>query len=85
MGGTLFFYLFFKSAYIPRLLSSWGLLTYLTMLILSFVSILLPNIADSTKMIFYAPGGLFEIVVGFWLLIKGVDIERWKKYSKAAL
>ena len=81
MGGTLFFYLFFKSNYIPRLLAAWGMLTYLIMLLLSFASILLPNISESTKMIFYAPGGLFEIVVGLWLLIKGINIEQWKKFS----
>ncbi|KPK11733.1 MAG: hypothetical protein AMJ68_04560 [Acidithiobacillales bacterium SG8_45] len=81
MGGTLFFYLFFKSRYIPRPLAVWGMLTYIVMLVLSFVSILVPNISESTKLIFYAPGGLFEIVVGLWLLVKGIDIEQWKKYS----
>jgi hypothetical protein len=81
MGGTLFFYLFFKSRYIPRLLAVWGMVTYMIMLILSFVSILVPNISESTKLIFYAPGGLFEIVVGLWLLVKGIDLAQWKKYS----
>ena len=81
MGGTLFFYLFFKSNFIPRLLAAWGMLTYLLMLILSFASILLPTISESTKMIFYAPGGLFEILVGLWLLIKGINIEQWKKFA----
>lgn len=78
MGGTLFFYLFFKSRYIPRLLAAWGILTYMTMLFISFASILLPSVPESTKMIFYAPGGLFEILVGLWLLIKGINIEQWK-------
>lgn len=75
-GGTLFCYLFFKSKLIPRILASWGMLTYMSMLILAIVSILVPDILESTKMIFYAPGGLFEIIIGLWLLIKGVKIEQ---------
>jgi hypothetical protein len=79
MGGTLFCYLFFTAKYVPRILAAWGMITYLSMLILSLVSILTPNFPESVKMIFYAPGGLFEILFGFWLLIKGVNVEQWKK------
>jgi len=81
VGGMIFCYLFFKSRYVPRILATWGILTYLTMLILSFASILLPNVTESTKMIIYAPGGVFEIIFGLWLLIKGINIEQWKKHS----
>jgi hypothetical protein len=79
MGGTLFCYLFFTAKYVPRILAAWGMITYLSMLILALVSILSPNLPESVKMIFYAPGGLFEILFGFWLLIKGVNVEQWKK------
>lgn len=81
MGGTLFFYLFLVSRYIPRVLAIWGIITYVTMLIVSFASILLPDFPVNMKILFYAPGGLFEIIVGFWLLIKGIDIERWKQLN----
>ncbi len=79
MGGTLFCYLFYKSQYVPRILAMWGMLTYMTMLILSFVSMLTPDLSESIRMAFYAPGGLFEIVFGLWLLIKGINVEQWKK------
>ena len=78
MGGTVFCYLFFKSKYVPRILAAWGMLTYLSMLILGFVSILSPNLPETVKMAFYAPGGLFEIIFGLWLLVKGVNVEEWK-------
>ncbi len=74
MGGTIFCYLFYKSGYIPKLLTLWGIVTYLIMLILSFTSILTP-ISDTVKLAFYAPGGLFELFLGFWLLIKSVRIS----------
>ena len=79
MGGTVFCYLFFKSKYVPRILAAWGMLTYLSMLILGYVSILFPNLPETIKMAFYAPGGLFEIIFGLWLLIKGVNVEQWEK------
>jgi hypothetical protein len=76
VGGTLFCYLFFKSRLIPRILAAWGMVTYLSMFILAAVSILVPGIPESTKMIFYAPGGLFEIIIGLWLLSKGINVEQ---------
>lgn len=75
VGGTIFCYLFFKSNYVPRFLAGWGIFTYLTMLILSLSSLLSPDIPETVKMIFYAPGGLFELIFGFWLLIKGIRLN----------
>jgi len=75
VGGTVFCYLFFTAKYVPRILAVWGMITYLSMLILALVSILSPNLPESVKMIFFAPGGLFEVIIGLWLLIKGVKIE----------
>jgi len=78
LGGTIFCYLFFKSRYVPRFLAGWGIFTYVTMLVVSFASILF-NVQEETKMLFYAPGGLFEIIFGLWLLIKGVNVREWEK------
>ncbi len=75
MGGTLFCYLFWTSQLVPRLLAGWGILTYLTMLCLSLASLLSP-IDEATKLMFYAPGGLFEMTFGAWLLLKGVDVNK---------
>ena len=77
IGGTIFSYLFFRSGYVPKILAAWGILTYVTMFFISFVSILMP-LEESIKMIFYAPGGLFELIFGFWLLIKSVNIPAEK-------
>ncbi|GBE32495.1 hypothetical protein BMS3Bbin05_01410 [bacterium BMS3Bbin05] len=77
VGGALFCYLLFKSKYIPKILAAWGIFTYLSMLILALTSILIPNISETIKMVFYAPGGLFEISIGLWLLIKGINTEQW--------
>lgn len=75
LGGTTFCYLFWQSHYVPRILAAWGILTYLSMLLLSMTS-LLTFIDESVKLMFYAPGGLFEITLGLWLLIKGVTVKK---------
>jgi hypothetical protein len=74
VGGTLFFYLFLKSGYIPKILAYWGILTYLSMLVIAFLSVLLPDFPESIKMIFFIPGGLFEIIIGLRLFIKGIKL-----------
>jgi hypothetical protein len=75
VGGSIFCYLFYKSNYVPKFLAGWGIFTYLTMLLLSFTSLLLPDIPETIKMIFYVPGGLFELIFGFWLLLKGIIVK----------
>jgi len=75
LGGAIFCYLFFKSNYVPRLLATWGILTYLSMILLSCISILLPNHPMMIEVVLYALGGAFEIVFGFWLLTKGIKVQ----------
>lgn len=84
LGGTLFCYLFFKSKYVPRVLAAWGTSTYLSMLILSFVSILIPNHPVMIETVLYALGGGFELIFGFWLLVKGVNLQQWDNHIKEA-
>ena len=77
VGGTLFCYLFYQSRYIPRVLAAWGMFTYLSMLILAFISILLPKHPAMIEVVLYGLGALFEVIIGLWLLIKGVNVRQW--------
>jgi hypothetical protein len=83
LGGTLFCYLFFKSKFVPRLLAAWGIFTYLSMLLLAFISILLPNHPAMIETVLYGLGTVFELIFGFWLLFKGVNIEQLDKINNA--
>ena len=73
IGGTLFLYLFYQSSFVPKTLSVWGMVTYLSMLILSLVNILFPELPGIIAMVLYGVGTLFELTFGFWLLIGGID------------
>lgn len=81
LGGTAFCYLFFKSKFVPRILAIWGLVTYLSMIMLSFVSILLPNHPVIVETVLYAMGASFELIFGFWLLVKGISKQEWDNYA----
>jgi Domain of unknown function (DUF4386) len=71
-GSTGFGYLWFKSNYIPTALAALGVLGSLLLATGSFAFIIFPNLANIAGMGYMAPLGVFEVTMGFWLLIKGL-------------
>ncbi len=73
-----FSYLFFKSKYIPRILAGFGILSFALIFFHALMYILAPKYAMMliNQIIFYAPSGLFEIIIGIWLLSKGVKVQQ---------
>jgi hypothetical protein len=74
IGSTLFFYLFFKSSYIPKLLSGLGLLGSVLVPVVCLGSLMWPQHAKLLQL-GWAPIGLAEILVGLWLLFKGLNLQ----------
>ena len=74
----IFSYLFFKSGYIPRILAGFGILSFAFILIQSLTFLLAPEYAvrPINKIIFWAPSGLFEVIIGIWLMVKGIKIQQ---------
>ena len=72
-----FSYLLFKSRYIPRILAGFGIFSFALIFIHALMFILAPEHAAMpiNQIIFYAPSGLFEIIIGIWLLCKDVNIQ----------
>jgi NADH:ubiquinone oxidoreductase subunit K len=73
IGSTLFFYLFFKSNYIPKVLSVLGFFASPLVTIVSFASLIFPQ---PSKMLQFGwlPIAAAEITVGLWLLFKGINL-----------
>lgn len=69
IGGLLFVSVLYKSKLVPRPLSIWGIIGYTILLIGSILEIFGHNAV--VEMIGVAPGGLFEIALSIWLIIKG--------------
>ena len=80
----IFSYLLFKSDYIPRLLAGFGILSFALIFIHALMFIIAPEYAaiQINQIIFYAPSGLFEIIIGTWLLFKGIKANREILISK---
>jgi hypothetical protein len=70
--------LFFKSKYIPRILAGFGVFSFTLIFIHALMFILAPKYATIpiNQVIFWAPSALFEIIIGIWLLTKGLKIQQ---------
>lgn len=68
LGGILWYSLFYKSKYLPRVLSVWGLLS----VSLALIGTLLVIFDFEPSIILVIPNGLFELAIGLWLMFKGI-------------
>ena len=82
LGSTVFSYLLFKSNYVPRILAGWGIFSSLVVLIGTFAIILYPNYAAIIVPGYFMPITVFEVILGFWLLFKGVNVPPWDNRNK---
>jgi Domain of unknown function (DUF4386) len=73
LGSTVFAYLWFKSRYIPRGLAALGIFSSLVVAIVTLAIMVFPGLAAVVIPVYFAPIFIFEVTLGFWLLIKGVQ------------
>lgn len=71
----MFAWLLFKSRYVPRLLAGWGVFASLLLAIDALAIIVFPQ-AGSLIYIPMLPKGIYEVTLGFWLLLRGAGIAR---------
>lgn len=75
IGSATFSYLFLKSRLIPKLLAGWGVFASLLVFVCTAAYFLAP---DQTRFLFpacYLPIFIYEVTLGFWLLVKGIRTE----------
>jgi Domain of unknown function (DUF4386) len=75
VGSAIFFYLFFRSAYIPRMLAAWGIFASLFCLVMFVASLVVAQDSGQLLGIGGLPIGIAEIVTGLWLLIRGIKTQ----------
>ena len=64
-----FYYLFFKSKYVPILLSLWGIAAAS----LGFVGTLFQILGYDVPLYVFLPILPFELAIGIWLIVKGFN------------
>ncbi len=73
LRSTAFCYLWFKSGFIPRALAGWGMVASFLMGACAFLFIIFPELAKVVPVAIYGgPIFVFELTMGFWLLLKGL-------------
>lgn len=71
LGGILWYYLLYVSGLIPSILSIWGLVAVCLLTIPVLLALLGRDFLPATILALpYAP---FELVLGIWLIVKGVN------------
>ncbi len=68
-GGILFYYLFFKSKYVPTVLSLWGIAAAS----LGFIGTLAILFGYDVPLYVFLPILPFELAIGVWLMVKGFN------------
>ncbi len=78
LNSMLFLYLFFKSNYLPAILPGFGVFAYALIFVYAVLTILSPGYAamPTIQIVCMAPSVLTEILMGFWLLTRSVNVVR---------
>jgi hypothetical protein len=72
LGATLFYILFYKSGFLSRVLSVWGLIAAL----LAFIGSLFDLLGVAVSMLVFLPNLPFDLAIGVWLMVKGIrDVD----------
>lgn len=66
-AGLMLCYVFYKTQLVPRLLGIWGMLGYAVILGGSVLEVMGFNLS----LIHTIPGGLWEVFIGVWLIVRG--------------
>jgi hypothetical protein len=77
LGGILFYYLFLKSKYVPKVLPLWGILAAS----LGFIGTLFGLFDYGVPFFVFLPILPFELAIGVWLMVKGFRPQEIKSKS----
>jgi len=81
LGTIVNCYLFYKSQYIPRILAVLGMISFSLVLLAALMTIVTPDNATSIDITAKALASLWEVAIGLWLIIKGINIEHLETHA----
>jgi hypothetical protein len=67
-------YLIYKSTFLPRFIGVWFMVAGVVGLMF-----LWPPLGTALRYVIIPVGGLAEVVLMFWLIVKGVDVSKWRE------
>jgi hypothetical protein len=81
MGWIVRSYLIFRSGYLPGVIGVLMAIGGVGFVVRNFLLILAPAYASAVLLMLMFPGGL---IMTAWLLVKGVDVQKWNAKVNAA-
>jgi hypothetical protein len=76
IASTVCGYLWLKSRYVPRALSLFGLISSAWCVFCTLVFYVFPHFDDTVNLWWFdSPMAIFDILISFWLIIKGIRIH----------
>ncbi len=69
IAGLMLCYTLYKAKLIPRILAIWGLVGYAII----FLGMALEIMGSGLSLVSSLPGGLWELFIGVWLIVKGFN------------
>lgn len=69
-------YLIYKSTFLPRFIGVWFMIAGVVGL-----TFLWPPLGTSLRYVVIPVGGLAEVALMLWLIVKGVDVSRWRELN----
>ncbi len=83
LAATVCSYLWLKSGYIPKPLAAFGVIASAWCVICAFVFLIFPHFNRVVNDYWFdSPMAIFELVVSFWLLIKGIGASTRSKPNR---
>jgi hypothetical protein len=76
-------YLIVRSTFLPRILGVLLAIAGLGYLINTFATLLAPDFAAQLLPYILIPGGA-DLLLPLWLVVVGVNVQRWKEQARAA-
>ena len=73
--------LILRSAFLPRFIGVLMVLAAVGWSTFGFTNVIAPAVAPRLVPYIFMPGGIGEITLSLWLLIKGVDVRRWNEQA----
>lgn len=77
-------YLVYRSGFLPRILGILSVVSAVGYLANSFTLFIVPAHTETLAVIVVVAALIGELPLTFWLLIKGVNVERWRQRALAA-
>ena len=77
-------FLVYRSGFLPRMLGILMVVSALGYLADSFTKFVVPQNADTLAMVVIVTALIGELPLTLWLLVKGVNVERWRQRAASA-